>query len=205
MSSAAERVGILALQGDFQRHAEALAALGLRTREIRTRAELRDLDGLVLPGGESTTMLRLLELEGIFDPLREMLSSGIPVLATCGGLILLAEEVRPAQKSMGLLPIAVIRNGYGRQYHSGTFPLESQLLPPDARGVFIRAPRIVRVGDGAEVLARWRGDPVLVRKGSILASCFHPELETDHPLTRHFADLLRGRQSSSPLPTLSKS
>ena len=150
-------------------------------------------------------MLRLLELEGMFDPLREMLSSGIPVLATCGGLILLAENVvQPSQQSMGLLPIDVIRNGYGRQYHSGTFPLESQLLEPDTTGVFIRAPRIVRVGDGAEVLARWRGDPVLVQKGPILASCFHPELQDDHPLTRHFAGLIPGRQSSSPIPTQSK-
>jgi 5'-phosphate synthase pdxT subunit len=129
----------------------------------------------------------------MYDPLRQLLGSGIPVLATCGGLILLADEViEPPQKCMRLLPVAVVRNGYGRQIHSGTFQLDSGFFPPGTSGVFIRAPRIVRVGD-AEVLARWQGDPVLVRKGPILGSCFHPELERGHPLTRHFADLVRGK------------
>ena len=195
-------IGILALQGDFQRHADTLESQGLRTREIRRVSDLEGLWGLVLPGGESTTMLRLLDMEGLYDPLRSAASSGIPVLATCGGLILLAEEVQPRQKSMGLLPIAVIRNGYGRQYHSGTFPLQSELLPPATTGVFIRAPRIVRMGDGAEVLARRDGDPVLVRKGPILGSCFHPELQESHPLTRRFAQLVHS--GHSPTATLTE-
>ena len=194
---AANIVGILALQGDFQRHAESLGAAGLEIREVRTGADLVGLRGLVLPGGESTTMLRLLEIEDMFDPLREVLSSGLPVLATCCGLILIAEQVlQPPQKSMCLLPIDVIRNGYGRQFHSGTFPLESDLFP-GTTGVFIRVPRIVRVGDSVEVLARWNGDPVLIQKGPILASCFHPELQDNHPLTRYFVDLIRGKHAPS--------
>ncbi len=197
MSSPSGEIGILALQGDFQRHAVALWSQGMRTREIRTASDLEGLRGLVLPGGESTTILRLLDVEGLYGPLREAVSSGIPVLATCGGLILLAEEVQPRQKSMGLLPIAVIRNGYGRQYHSGTFPLQSELLPPVTTGVFIRAPRIVRMGHGAEVLARRDGDPVLVRKGPILGSCFHPELQESHPLTRRFAELVHSTYSAT--------
>ena len=195
-------IGILALQGDFQRHADALKSQGVPTREIRGVSDLEGLWGLVLPGGESTTMLRLLDVEGLYGPLCEVVSSGIPVLATCGGLILLAEEVQPRQESMELLPIAVIRNGYGRQYHSGTFPLQSELLPPATTGVFIRAPRIVRVGDGAEVLARWDGDPVLVRKGAIFGSCFHPELQDNHPLTRQFSELVRSMHS--PTATLTE-
>ncbi len=184
-------VGILALQGDFQRHGEALGSLGVRTREVRRADQLNGLSGLVLPGGESTTFLRLLDVQCMFDPLRDAIVAGVPVLATCGGLILLAESVEPMQKSLGLLPIDVVRNGYGRQFHSGTFPLESRCLPSPTSGVFIRAPRITRVGDGAEVLARWQGDPVLVQKGPILGSCFHPELQEGHPLTARFVDLVR--------------
>lgn len=194
-------VGLLALQGDFQRHGESLVALGVPTREIRSPDQLEGLSGLVLPGGESTTFLRLLEVEGMFETLRETILSGIPVLATCGGLILLAEHVEPVQSCLGLLPIDVTRNGYGRQLHSGTFPLESGFLPPSTSGVFIRAPRITRVGRDADVLATWQGDPVLVRKGPILASCFHPELQPGHPLTACFADLVRGRPLTSPTLT----
>lgn len=192
-------VGILALQGDVAAHAAALARHGVATRCVRTAADLDGLQGLVLPGGESTTMLRLLEVEGLWAPLLAVLRSGIPVLATCAGLILLAERVEgPAQRSFGLLPVTVLRNGYGRQFHSGTVPLRSTVLPAGTTGTFIRAPRITAVGAGCEVLARRDDDPVLVQHGPLLAACFHPELQDDHPVTRRFVDMVRARSRAAP-------
>ena len=191
-------VGVLALQGDFAEHESALRGLELRTRQVRTAADLVGLDGLVLPGGESTTMLKLLEVEGMWQPLGHTLRSGLPVLATCAGMILLAEKVEnPPQRSYGLLPITVVRNGYGRQYHSGTFALRSSMLPAGTAGTFIRAPRITHVGEGCEVLARRGDDAVLVRKGPILAACFHPELAADHPVSAHFATAVRQHAARS--------
>lgn len=188
-------VGVLALQGDFADHEAALQAAGLRTRQVRTAADLRGLHGLVLPGGESTTMLKLLDVDGLWGPLGEALRSGVPVFATCAGMILLAETVEnPSQRSYGLLPITVVRNGYGRQLHSGTFPLRSDVLPAGTTGTFIRAPRVAAVGEGCEVLA-WRdGDPALVQKGVILAAGFHPELQHGvHPVVARFAGMVRER------------
>lgn len=193
-SNRAPLVGVLALQGDFADHQSALAACGLRTLQVRTPAQLRGVDALVLPGGESTTMIRLLRVEGLWEPLRRALQSGVPVMATCAGLILLSQRVeQPEQQSYGLLPLTVVRNGYGRQLHSGTFALsvESEALPDALEGTFIRAPRITAVHGACEVLARREGDPVLVRKGSLLAACFHPELTVGHPVTRLFADAVR--------------
>ena len=186
-------VGVLALQGDFADHAAALQAAGLRTREVRTPADLAGLHGLVLPGGESTTMLTLLDVEGLWEPLGVTLRSGIPVFATCAGMILLAERVEnPSQRSYRLLPITVVRNGYGRQFHSGTFELVSDVLPKGTSGTFIRAPRITAVGAGCEVLARRGADPVLVQKGPILAACFHPELQQQgHPVVARFVAKVR--------------
>lgn len=186
-------VGVLALQGDFADHCAALQAVGVRTREVRTPADLAGLRGLVLPGGESTTMLTLLGVEGLWEPLGATLRSGIPVFATCAGMILLAERVQnPSQRSYGLLPITVVRNGYGRQFHSGTFELSSDVLPKGTTGTFIRAPRITAVGVGCEVLAQRGADPVLVQKGPILAACFHPELQQEgHPVVARFAAMVR--------------
>jgi len=186
-------VGVLALQGDFAEHERALRRLGFATSQIRRPEDLRGLGGLVLPGGETTTMLRLLRVEGLWDPLGAVLRSGLPVFATCAGLVLLASSVEnPAQDSYGLLPLTVVRNGYGRQYHSGTFALESEVFPGELAGTFIRAPRITAIGD-VEVLARRDGDPVLVRKGPILAACFHPELQPDHPVLALFAAMINER------------
>ncbi|MEZ5966650.1 MAG: pyridoxal 5'-phosphate synthase glutaminase subunit PdxT [Planctomycetota bacterium] len=185
-------VGVLALQGDFARHEAALQHYGLTTRPVRRPEHLRGLSGLVLPGGESTTMLRLLGVQGLEAPLVDLLRGGrVPVLATCAGLILLAREVRdPAQRSFGVLDIVVARNGYGRQIASGTISLAGDWLPAGTTGIFIRAPRILAVGPAVEVLARRDGDPVLVRQGRVLGACFHPELEPEHPLLRAFvADL----------------
>ncbi len=191
-------VGVLALQGDFADHEAALQALGLRTRQVRTAEQLTGIHGLVLPGGESTTMLNLLEVEGLWQPLGCMLRSGLPVFATCAGMILLAEHVEnPRQRSYGLLPITVVRNGYGRQLHSGTFGLQSSVLPPGTTATFIRAPRITAVGPGCEVLARRGDDAVLVQKGSILAACFHPELQAGHPVCARFAAAVRTHAARS--------
>jgi 5'-phosphate synthase pdxT subunit len=155
----------------------------------------------VLPGGESTTMLRLLDVEGLWAPLGDVLDSGLPVLATCAGLILLAAEVQnPPQRCYGLLPVTVVRNGYGRQVHSGTFPLESRALPAGTTGTFIRAPRITRVDADCEVLARRDGDPVLLRRGNVIAACFHPELEHRHPVTAMFATAVRTAHECAALP-----
>ena len=191
MSTGAKTVGVLAVQGDFAEHQEVLEAQGLATRQLRRPEHLRGIDGLVLPGGESTTMLKLLDLQGLTHPLREYLATDQPVLATCAGLILLANRVvDPEQRSLKILDVEVARNGYGRQFHSGTFGLTGGRVPADATGVFIRAPRILAVGEGVEVLARRDGDPALVRRGNTLAACFHPELERDHFVTRMFVSMI---------------
>lgn len=187
-------VGVLALQGDFAEHTAALAAAGVRTREVRRPQDLAGLDGLVLPGGESSTMLRLLDVGGLFEPLDRELRSGVPVLGTCAGLILLAKDVRgPQQRSFGVLDVTVQRNGYGRQLHSGTFAIAGPGVPRDTEGAFIRAPRITRCGPGVEVLARRGQDPVLVAEGPVLAACFHPELQPGHPVMAEFVARVRVR------------
>ena len=176
------RFGVLALQGDFEAHARRLEALGRPAEPVRTPAELEAVDALVIPGGESTTMLRLMETDGLDRPLRQRILDGMPVLATCAGVILLARRVRPEQRSLGVLDVAVRRNAYGRQVFSAVVPLRlAQELgqPPTMEGVFIRAPRIEALGDGVKALA-WRGeDPVLVQQGRIVAATFHPELSSD--------------------------
>ena len=191
-------VAVLALQGDFAAHAAALAAHGLGTREVRTAAQL--LAGrppaIVLPGGESTTMLRLMEGTGLGEAITAWVAAGVPVLATCAGVILLAREVRnPAQPSLGVLNVVVERNSYGRQLESAVVPLRTApgggLEEPWFEGVFIRAPRIVEVGEGVEILA-WRGDdPVLVRQKNLLAATFHPELSPRSPVTALFARMVQ--------------
>ena len=193
-ATAPGEVGILALQGDFAEHELALQRAGLATRRVRGPADLAGLAGLVLPGGESTTMLRLLAIEALERPLLQSIHSGIPVLATCAGLILLATEVSgPVQHSLGVLDIGVERNGYGRQSHSGTFPLEGPGVPAGTEGVFIRAPRILRCGKSVDVLARRGDDPVLVRSGSVLGAAFHPELQHRHPVMTLFAESVHRR------------
>ena len=196
-------VGVLALQGDFAAHEDALRARGLVTRQLRRAEQLEGCDALVLPGGESTTMWKLMQIEGIVEPLRAAITSGLPTLATCAGLILLASEVRsPDQESLGLLPLSVERNGYGRQVHSGVFALESvagheALAQADA--ILIRAPRIIGIDAELEVLARYRGDPALVRKDAILAAIFHPELDEAHPVYDLFVASILARHEKTEL------
>ncbi len=175
--------GVLALQGGFRPHAEALAALGADVVEVRRPKDLAAVDGLVIPGGESTTLSRLLHTSELLDPLRERLAGGLPVLGTCAGLILLASEVldgRPDQVSLGAVDVTVRRNAHGRQRESfeaalAVHGLGGGLFP----GVFIRAPAIERLGGGVDVVARLDDEPVAARQGRVTVCAFHPELSGD--------------------------
>ena len=189
-------VGVLALQGDFEAHRSALAARGVDSVEVRTPAELEGVTALVLPGGESTTMLKLMESTGLADRLAALVRDGAPVLATCAGVILLAREVsHPAQRSLGLLDVGVERNAYGRQLESAVVELEVEpgagLEAPRLEGVFIRAPRVTDVGESIRVLARRGRDPVLLRQGNVLAATFHPELSAVSPVIDLFLRAVR--------------
>jgi 5'-phosphate synthase pdxT subunit len=187
---------VLALQGDFEAHRRALERAGALGIEVRTAAELEDLDGLILPGGESTTMLKLLRDEGLWEPLAEF-GRRRPIFGTCAGAILLAREVAsPAQESLGLMDIAVERNSYGRQLDSHVARLEPEeaftraTQPGRLEAVFIRAPRILGTGPGVQVYLYHRGDPVLVAQGLHLAATFHPELTEDARVHRLFLERL---------------
>lgn len=201
------KVGVLALQGASRRHIEALSVLGAYAVAVRTPQDLGGIEGLVLPGGESTTMSKLLALSGLFDPIAERLAEGMPAFGTCAGLILLARTVldgRADQRSFGVLDVAVRRNGFGRQVDSFETDLHIDGLAADrlaadglaADGpvgggfpaVFIRAPVIERVGEGVEVLATVADLPVLCRQGAILAAAFHPELSDDLRLHQLFLE-----------------
>lgn len=193
------RVGVLALQGDWAAHRAALAPFGLAVTEVRTAADLVGVDGLILPGGESTAMLTLMAGNGLAGKLREVVESGCPVLATCAGMILLAREVRrPAQPSLGLLDVTVERNAYGRQIDSTVtdlaVELPEELGAATIEGVFIRAPRVVETGPGVRVIARRGADPVLLRQGNLLAATFHPELSDRSPVIGLFTRVLGGRR-----------
>ncbi len=184
------RVGVLAIQGDFDAHARALADVGAGPREVRKAEHLEGLDGLILPGGESTTMLKFLEKHNFFKTLREFCAAH-PVFGTCAGAILLAREVRnPAQRSLGILDAVVERNAYGRQIDSAILTAPSALPGDELEMVFIRAPRIVSVGSGVETLASRDGAPVLVRQGNVMAATFHPELSEDRRIHRLFVEIV---------------
>jgi 5'-phosphate synthase pdxT subunit len=176
------KVGVLALQGAFARHADAVASLGAEPVLLRGPALLSEVDAVVLPGGESTTMSMLLESSGLFDPLAERLADGLPALGTCAGMILLASEVldgRSDQRCFGRVDLSVRRNGYGRQVDSFEADLAIDGEPDPFHAVFIRAPVVERVGPDVEVLARVDGQPVLCRQGAVTVAAFHPELSDD--------------------------
>jgi 5'-phosphate synthase pdxT subunit len=193
------KIGILAVQGDFAAHAEMLDALGAETLEVRTPADLGGCDGLILPGGESTTQLQFLQEEGLFDAIRNFAAAGRAIFGTCAGAILLATSVKnPAQASLGLLDMTVSRNAYGRQLASNVFFGPSKLTDVPMEMVFIRAPVIDRVGPGIEVLAEYGGKPVLVRKANLMAATFHPELSRDNSVHRRFLELVQaGRRRTA--------
>jgi 5'-phosphate synthase pdxT subunit len=174
-------VGILALQGDFEAHAKAALALGHSPHSIKTAEDLASVDAIVLPGGESSTMLKLLLDEGLFEPLREACSSGRPVLGTCAGAILLARGVTgPVQESLKVVDMEVERNGYGRQRDSFITNVSPGVLGGDElEAVFIRAPLITSTGTGVDVILEHAGHPILVRQGPVWAATFHPEMSGD--------------------------
>jgi 5'-phosphate synthase pdxT subunit len=195
-------VGVLALQGDYVLHQKMLERIGHRARQVRKAEELEGLRALVIPGGESTTMLKFLEGEGLMEPLRRFTSEGAALYGTCAGVILLAEEVTsPSQPSLRLLDVKVERNAYGRQVdsHISEEPCP-ELGPEPLPMVFIRAPIIRRVGPSVRILASHRGEPVLVREGRILASTFHPELSEDERVHRYFLEEVAS--GSKPFPSL---
>jgi len=183
-------IGILAVQGDFEAHAVMLAGMGVESREVRTPAGLDGCDGLILPGGESTTQLQFLQEEGLSNAIREFASEGGAIFGTCAGAILLATEVKnPAQDSLGLLDMNVLRNAYGRQIASEVASGPSTLKKEPLEMVFIRAPIIERVGPGVKVLAEYAGKPALVEKGRVMAATFHPELTSDTTVHSRFLEL----------------
>lgn len=187
------KVGILALQGDFREHGSILESCDVEPVYIRRSSELEEVDGLIIPGGESTAISKLLRKWGLFSSLKEKAESGFPVFGTCAGLILMAEEVNSPVPSLGLMDISVKRNAYGRQIES----FEGKLALTNARsgltddaitGVFIRAPQVVRVGSGVDVLAVHDELPVLVRQENLLGATFHPELTHDAAIHSYFVN-----------------
>lgn len=189
----APRVGVLALQGAFREHLETLGRLGVDAFPLRTEAELDEAEAVVLPGGESTTMDKLLRKFNLQQPLRQRLAEGMPALATCAGLILLARDVAdglPDQESLDILPIAVRRNGYGRQPDSFEASVDVEGLDATFPAVFIRAPVIDSVDQAVEVLARHDGRAVAIRSDNVLGLTFHPELSRDDRLHRLFLDIV---------------
>ncbi|WP_330176761.1 pyridoxal 5'-phosphate synthase glutaminase subunit PdxT [Streptomyces sp. NBC_01498] len=186
-------IGVLALQGDVREHLTALAAAGAEPTSVRRPDELAAVDGLVIPGGESTTMSKLAVLFGMLDPLRERVRAGMPVYGTCAGLIMLAEKIldpRSGQETVGGIDMIVRRNAFGRQNESFEAAVDVAGVGP-VHGVFIRAPWVESVGAEVQVLAEHDGHVVAVRQGNALATAFHPELTGDHRLHGYFAEMVR--------------
>ena len=185
MKNGGRGVAVLALQGDFEAHRKALAEIGVESFEAKRPVDLERADGLVIPGGESTTLWKFFEAEPWEEGFHAFAESGRPILGTCAGAIVLAREVtNPEQRGLGLIDIAVARNAYGRQVDSFLGEVEAPSLGEAMPAVFIRAPRILRTGPGVDVLARHRGEPVIVRQGNVAAATFHPELTMDRRLHR---------------------
>jgi 5'-phosphate synthase pdxT subunit len=197
--AAARPFGVLALQGDFAAHAAAFHALGAPVREVRRVAQLSGLAGLVIPGGESTTLLNLMRDEPWFEALRTFHDQGGVLAGTCAGAILLSREVSPAQPSLGLLGAAIERNAWGRQVDSFEASIDVPALGGPVAAVFIRAPRFRKLDPAVEVLGSYAGEPVLLRQGRVIASTFHPELTRSRALHRYVLELAARRQSPSVL------
>ncbi len=192
------RVGILALQGAVREHADALRAVGAEPVMVRLPADLQDLDALILPGGESTTMRRLIDLYGLREPILTMARSGAPLLGTCAGMILLAKRLSDDEEPiLCLLDATVQRNAYGRQLDSFEADIDVPVLGDvPLHGVFIRAPVVSDLGRDVEVLARdAEGRPIAVRQGRVLATAFHPELTDDRRLHRLLVDMIDGEEA----------
>ena len=189
------QVGVLALQGAFAAHSDCLTSIGVQSIEVRNPEQLSSVDALLMPGGESSTMSQLLESSGLFDPIAARIADGMPVFGTCAGMILLASEIldgRSDQRSFSAIDISVRRNAFGRQVDSFEATINSSV--GDFHGVFIRAPRIERVGEDVEVLGSINDEPVLVRQGNVLAASFHPELSNDARLHEYFVSITANRK-----------
>jgi pyridoxal 5'-phosphate synthase pdxT subunit len=194
------RIGVLALQGDFALHARALEKCGVEAVEVRKPEQLDDVEGLIIPGGESTTLLKLMDAWHFVPALEKFHAAGKPMFGTCAGLILLARDVEsPRQFSLGLVDVTVERNAYGRQRESfeasGVARLDGRAVPLEM--VFIRAPRIRRAGPGVEILAEHAGEPVMARQDRVLVATFHPELTDDCTVHRYFCDLVRRARAAA--------
>lgn len=184
------KIGILAVQGDYEAHGRMLEQLGVEYRFVRAPGELESCDGLILPGGESTTQWQFLEEEGLRDAIERFAGGGGAVFGTCAGAILLAREVKhPAQGSLGMMDMTVVRNAYGRQIASDVVSGPTTLKSEPLEMVFIRGPILERVGQDVKVLAEYAGKPVLVEQGRVLAATFHPELTGDTTVHRHFLEM----------------
>ncbi|MFE5189127.1 pyridoxal 5'-phosphate synthase glutaminase subunit PdxT [Streptomyces sp. NPDC056628] len=196
-------IGVLALQGDVREHLVALAAADALARPVRRPEELAEVDGLVIPGGESTTISKLAALFGLMEPLRARVRDGMPVYGTCAGMIMLADKIldpRSGQETVGGIDMIVRRNAFGRQNESFEASVEVKEIPGDpVEGVFIRAPWVESVGAGAEVLAEHDGHIVAVRQGNALATSFHPELTGDHRVHGLFVEMVRAYRTTESL------
>ena len=188
-------IGVLALQGDYEKHALMLERLSAETLQVRESADLERVDALVIPGGESTTIGKLMTAYGLLEPIRSRILAGMPVFGTCAGLILLAARTKEKhQNRLGILDISVQRNAYGRQVDSFEAQIEVPILgDTPVRGIFIRAPIVTEIRDNVRILARFENRPVLLQKDRILVATFHPELTEDTRIHSYFLDLLNGR------------
>ena len=187
------KVGVLALQGAFNLHIQALERLDVEAIEVKSPENLNSVEALIIPGGESTTMSFLIESSGIFDALRKSSDNGMPILGTCAGMILLSSKIidgRSDQKSLSLIDIETRRNGYGRQIDSFESDLSIEGFDGSFRGVFIRAPLVEKVGSKVEVLSQVNGRPVMCKQGSVLVTSFHPELADDDRILAEFLEML---------------
>ncbi|MGE6517542.1 pyridoxal 5'-phosphate synthase glutaminase subunit PdxT [Lysinibacillus sphaericus] len=181
-----KKIGVLALQGAVREHARMLEVIGYEVVLVKREKDLAELDGLVLPGGESTTMRKLLNHYELLEPIRVLAQQGLPMFGTCAGLILLAKEVMDYESHIGVMDVVVARNSYGRQVDSFETKLDIPAIGDAISAVFIRAPHIVSVGEGVEILAEHDGKIVLARDGHLLGCSFHPELTTDPRILEYF-------------------
>lgn len=194
MEKEAVTIGVLALQGDFEAHLRMLQRCGVQGCEVRTVQQLQEVDGLIIPGGESTTIIKLMQRYGLDQAVRQRAAEGMPIYGTCAGLIVMAREIEeyPQQPRLGLLDVAVARNAFGRQVDSFEVDLPvPRLGEQPLRAVFIRAPYVTRTGEGVEVLAKLDGKVVLVQQANLLGGAFHPELTDDLRLHRYFVEMVR--------------
>ncbi len=190
-------IGVLALQGDFREHIWALQRLGVEAFAVKTVSDLEKVDGLIIPGGESTSIGRIAQVTGVGEKIVQLAKEGLPIYGTCAGMILLAKRIvdHPEQYSFRLMDIVVQRNAYGRQIESFEVYLDVARLGK-VKAVFIRAPKIVELGKGVEVLASYENTPVLVQQGKLLASSFHPELTDDLRIHEYFVKMVADRHES---------